>query len=99
MSHWTEDILSLSNKPITFALWNNVLTFFIVHKTQLDLEDIKIIVDKSEECRLYLNKHNRLHIERKEVSPNVYEYLEKIKSDDYSPDNVKHVSRQSCYHH
>ncbi len=54
--------------------------FFHEHKEELDLDDMKIIVDKSEECRLYLNEHNRLQIKRKEVNPNVYAYLEFLKT-------------------
>ena len=76
-----DDILTItsSNEPISFYYWIKLLTFFDKHKEQLDLEDIKIIVDKCEECRLYLNEHSNSYIERHNVNPNIYEYLENIK--------------------
>lgn len=70
--------LTSTNEPISFFLWVKLLTFFEKHKEQLDLEDIKIIVDKCEECRLYLNENSSTYIKQEETVPNVYEYLENI---------------------
>ncbi len=72
--------LTSSNIPLSFTHWNEILNYFDIHKEQLDIEDLKIIVDRCEECRLYLNQDNTDIIEKKDVVPNVYEYLEnKIK--------------------
>lgn len=81
MSHWREDILTLtsSNKPISFCYWTTLLNFFDKHKDQLDIDDVKIIVDKCEECRIYLNEHSKTHIEQYETNPNIYEYLKQLK--------------------
>ena len=57
-----------------------ILNFFEKHKDDCDEKDLKIIVDKVEECRLYLNKDNTDPMSKESISPNVYEYLEqKIK--------------------
>ncbi len=56
-----------------------MLKFFSEHKEHLDLDDIRLIVDRSEECRIYLNEHSRSFIKRNEVVPNIYEYLERLK--------------------
>lgn len=82
MSQWREDILKITSteQPISFFTWITLLTFFNKHKDQLDLEDIKIILDKSEEHRVYLNSQIRSkdYIEKHDVNPNIYEYLEKF---------------------
>ena len=57
-----------------------ILNFFDKYKEDFDEEDLKIIVDKVEECRLYLNKDNNDPMSRESLNPNPYEYLEqKIK--------------------
>lgn len=68
--------LTSPNNPITFSHWVTLLNFFTKHQEQLDFDDIKIIVDKSEEYRLYLNEHSCSFIERNDVHPNVYKHLE-----------------------
>lgn len=80
MSHWSEDILTItsSSNTISISLWVTLLNFFNNHKHQLDPDDVKLIVDKCEKCRLYLNEHSKDYIEQHEVNPNIYEYLEKI---------------------
>ncbi len=82
MSPRREEILTLTSSdiPISFSHWNSLLKFFSDNKEQLDLEDMKIIVTKSEEYRIYLNEHSCSYIEQQEVNPNVYEYLEKIET-------------------
>jgi len=72
MRHWSEDIVTITSS-------SNIISFFNKHKHQLDLEDVKLIVDKCEECRLYLNEHSCSYIEQHEVNPNIRKYLEKIK--------------------
>jgi hypothetical protein len=84
MSHRSEDILTIfsSNQPISFLLWTKLLNYFEYNKEQLDLEDIKILVDKCEECRLYLNEHSYVRanpIQQHETFPNIYVHLEKMK--------------------
>ena len=81
MSYWSEDISNLfsSNKPISFHLWVKLLNFFEENKNHLDLDDVKLLVDKCEECRLYLNEHSCSHIEQHETFPNVYVHLEMLK--------------------
>jgi len=81
MSQWREDILltTSSTEPNSFYLWISLLNVFEKHKDDLDLEDIEIIVDKVEECRIYLNKHSSSYIEQQEVYPNVYKHLENMK--------------------
>jgi len=82
MGQRREDILQLTSSsiPISFSHWNELLKFFNEYKEQLDLEDLQIIVDKSEEYRLYLNEHSCSHISQHEVNPNVCEYLERLKT-------------------
>jgi len=83
MSHRSEDILIIfsSNQPISFLLWTKLLNFFEDHKEVLDLEDMKILVGKCEECRLYLNEHSYVRanpIKQHETFPNIYVHLEKM---------------------
>jgi len=58
-----------------------LLNFFDNHKEELNLKELKKIVDKCEECRLYLNAENTDPISQEDVNPNIYEYyrLQKIK--------------------
>ncbi len=65
MSQWSEDILTLtsSTNKISFSLLNRLLNFFDKHKKDLDFQDVKLIVDKSEEYRLYLNEHSSYFID------------------------------------
>jgi len=63
-----------SDSPIDFYLWISVLNFFDDHKEELNLKELKKVVDKCEECRLYLNKDNRDPISQEDVKPNVYEF-------------------------
>lgn len=84
MSHQSENILTIfSSDTISFILWVKLLNFFDDNKDQLDLEDIKLLVDKCEECRLYLNENSYVRpedrIEQEETFPNVYVYLEMLK--------------------
>ncbi len=75
-----EDIVLLTSSeiPISFSHWSEILKYFTQYKTQLDVADLQLIVDRSEECRLYLNIHSSSHIEKNEVVPNVYEYLKEL---------------------
>lgn len=69
-----------SDSPIDFYYWVSLLNFFDDHKEELNLKELKKVVDKCEECRLYLNHENTDPIERSDTSPNVYKYLaQKIK--------------------
>jgi len=70
-----------SDSPIDFYYWISLLNFFDNHKEELNLKELKKVVDKCEECRLYLNKDNTDPISQKDINPNVYEYyrLQEIK--------------------
>ena len=94
MSRWSENISNLfsSNQPISFYLWVKLLNFFEKHKNHLDIDDVKLIVDKCEEYRLYLNEHSCSYIEPHEVNPNVYEHLEKLKKQKSRSDIQVHSS-------
>jgi len=63
-----------SDSPIDFYYWISLLNFFDDHKEELNLKELKKVVDKCEECRLYLNKDNRDPISQEDVKPNVYEF-------------------------
>lgn len=67
--------ITSSHSPIDFFHWITLLNFFNVHKEELDLKELKILVDNYEECRVYFNQNNTDPIERSDTSPNVYEYL------------------------
>ncbi len=73
-----EDIVTLTSSdiPLSFGHLVDILNYFNIHKEQLDIESLKIIVDRCEECRLYLNQANTDIIEKKDIQPNVYEYLD-----------------------
>ena len=69
-----------SDSPIDFYHWASLLNFFDAHTEELNLKELKKIVDKCEQCRLYSNENNADPIEKSDTNPNVYEYLdEKIK--------------------
>jgi len=63
-----------SDSPIDFYYWISILNFFDNHKEELNLKELKKVVDKCEECRLYLNKDNTDPIEQEDVKPNVYSF-------------------------
>lgn len=63
-----------SDSPIDFYYWISLLNFFDNHKEELNLKELKKIVDKCEECRLYLNANNTDPISQEDVNPNIYEY-------------------------
>ena len=63
-----------SDSPIDFYYWISLLNFFDDHKEELNLKELEKIVDKCEECRLYLNANNTDPISQKDVNPNIYEY-------------------------
>ncbi len=69
MSRWRNDILELtsSDKPTTFIQWNELLNFYNENKEELDEKECALVLDKSEEYRLYLNSHCGSDIERHEV--------------------------------
>ena len=59
---------------IDFYYWISLLNFFDNHKEELNIKELKKIVDKCEECRLYLNENNNDPIGQQDVNPNIYEY-------------------------
>lgn len=63
-----------SDSPIDFYYWISLLNFFDDHKNELNLKELKKVVDKCEECRLYLNEDNTDPISQVDVNPNIYEY-------------------------
>ncbi len=63
-----------SDSPIDFYYWISLLNLFDDHKEELNLKELEKIVDKCEECRLYLNANNTDPISQKDVNPNIYEY-------------------------
>ena len=63
-----------TDSPIDFYLWISILNFFDIHKDDLNLKELKKIVDKCEECRLYLNEDNTDPIEQEDTKPNVYKF-------------------------
>ncbi len=69
MSRWRNDILELtsSNNPTSFFQWNKLLNFYNENKEELDEKEYGMVLDKSEEYRLYLNSHCGSGIERHEV--------------------------------
>jgi len=83
MGCWKEDIKNLtsSENPLSFYNWIQILNFFENHKNELDIEDVQLIVDRSEKIRLYVNEEYRSRIERCEVRPNVYLHLENLKEE------------------
>lgn len=87
MSQRSGDILKLfASEHISFTLWVIMLNYFKDHKDQLDLEDVKLLVDKCEECRLYLNKTTCSgKIEQDETFPNIYVHLENIRKQTRNP--------------
>jgi len=98
MSQWRKDILTItsSTETISFSLWVSLLNVFEKHKEELDLEDVKIIVDKVEEYRIYLNQHSCSHIEQQEVYPNVYQHLETMKKS-RSDNQVPNLDIAYCF--
>ena len=66
--------LTSSDNPIDFYYFISLLNFFDNNKNELNLEELKIIVDKCEECRLYLNEGNTDPIEQEKVNPNIFEF-------------------------
>ncbi len=69
MSRWRNDILIItsSNITISFIKWNELINFYKEHKQDLDEKECRMVLDKSEEYRLYLNTHSQSYIERDEV--------------------------------
>lgn len=81
MSHMEKDVsLIFSSDTPTIFQWNKLLNYFALHKQHLNVTEMKKIVDKCEEYRLYINKNIRNPIERSNTFPNVYEYFEKMKN-------------------
>ena len=78
-----------SDSPISFFYLVTILNFFEKHKEDFDEKDLKIIVDKVEECRLYLNKDNTDPMTKESISPNVYEYLEQKIKDNNKKELIK----------
>ena len=68
-----KDLLS-SDSPIDFYHWISLLNYFDIHKEELNLKELKKVVDKCEECRLYLNESIIDQISQEDIKPNVYEY-------------------------
>ena len=66
--------LTSSDSPINFYYWVSLLNFFDDHKDELNLKELKKVVDKCEECRLYLNAKNTDPISQEDIKPNVYEF-------------------------
>ena len=71
-----------SDTPIDFCYLATTLSFFNEHKEALTKKDLKKLVDKVEECRLYLNQNANDPMTRESINPNIYEYyrLQKIKN-------------------
>lgn len=69
MSQWGEDIENLTSpkNPITFLHWNKLINFYRAHKHQLNKTERKLVTDKSEYYRIYLNNNSCSHIEQHEV--------------------------------
>jgi hypothetical protein len=69
-----EEFISLtqSDSPIDFYYFISLLNFFDKNKDDLNLKELKIIVDKCEECRLYLNEDSTDPIEQEDVNPNIF---------------------------
>ena len=80
MSSWKNDIIKIisSNQELSFHSWIILLNFYEKHKKELDIEDLKLIVDRSEEIRIYLNENSCSYIEKHEVYPNIYEHYENM---------------------
>jgi hypothetical protein len=91
MNRQNEEFINIlySDTPISFFYFVTVLNFFDKYKVELDIEDLKIIVDKVEECRLYLNKDNTDPMSRESISPNPYEYLEEKIKDNNKKDIIE----------
>ena len=87
-----------SDTPISFFYLVTILNFFEKYKEEFDIDDLKIIVDKVEECRLYLNEDNNDPMTRESISPNPYEYLEqKIKDNKNNKNNKEMIEWKPEY--
>jgi hypothetical protein len=83
MGRWRKDIISLTSEkiPPSFYIWRKILNFFNDHKDEIDVDELKLIVDRSEKIRIYLNEKCRSGIEQHDVKPNVYLHLENLKEE------------------
>jgi len=67
------NLTSIDTLP-DFFYWITILNYFDKYKEELNEKELKILLDKSEECRVYLNENNTDPIDRADVNPNIYEY-------------------------
>ena len=68
--------LTSSNQPISFFYWVQLLTLFEKFQAELDIDDVRRLVNECERCRIELNKKITDKIETKDVNPDIYTYLE-----------------------
>jgi len=78
MSAWSEEInrITSSDIPLSFYIWVEILNFFERHKDELEIEELQKLVDKCEQCRVYLNTVTNDPIKKEDTNPNIYKYLE-----------------------
>jgi hypothetical protein len=79
MSQWGEDInrITSPDNPLSFSNWVEILNFFERHKDDLEIKELEKLVDRCEQCRVYLNKRINDKIKKEDTNPNIYEYLER----------------------
>lgn len=75
----------LSNTIFDIFHWVKLLNFYERYKDDLSIDDLCLIVTRSEIHRNEFNKTNRDQILKQDVSPNLYLHLERL---EYKNNNI-----------
>ncbi len=78
MKPWKKKYDKLFSSPIPPDIfhWTTLLNFFDLYKDELSIKELQNLVDKCDKIRLVFNEGSRDPIHKKDVRPNIYEYLE-----------------------
>lgn len=82
MSRFRSQVYKLTSDELPNSLdtWIKLLNFFDSHKSDLDMTELNKIVDKCENIRLCWNETHSDIINKKDVNPNIYQYVSSLKN-------------------
>ncbi len=69
-----------SYHDISVYYWVELLNLFETHKEVCNINDIVYIISECEKCRNQFNERNDDKIQKSDVVPNIYKYLDILKS-------------------
>ena len=71
-------LLELSNQSPSCSYWNDILDFFRTHRSELNIDEVKILAFESERCRERINARNEEQINEADVNPDIPNYLNSL---------------------